>query len=149
MKTANRVSAILILLICFGGLIQATKIEDTAVTLTSNRMFPYLTIALLVALSLRLLATTFLPAPAAHFPPGYWRRAVGSKRLLTLGVFVLYLVALKLVGFLVASAVFIVGLTAMLSPRLRHDLPIAVAIAAGVVGACYLIFVQWLQFYLP
>lgn len=149
MKTANRISAILIVALCLVALRQATLIEDMTVHLTSNRLFPYMTIGLVLALTVGLLLSTFLPVPAAQFPAGYWRRAVSSKRLLTLGAFVLYLALLQVVGFLAASALFIVGTTAMLSPRVRHDLPIAAAIAAGVVGACYLIFVLWLQFYLP
>lgn len=149
MKTANRISASVIILICLLMFQQASQIEDMAYHLSSNRTFPYMTIAFVLLLAAGLLATTFIPKPAAPFPSGYWMRVIGRKRLLTLAFFCVYLLVLPIAGFLPTSAAFIVLTTAFLSPRMRHDLPIAIAIAAGVIGVCYLIFVHWLQFYLP
>lgn len=149
MKTANRISASVIILICLLMFQQATQIQDMAYHLSSNRTFPYMTIGFVLLLAVGLLATTFVSQPAAPFASGYWMRVIGRKRLLVLGIFCIYLFLLPIVGFLPTSAAFIVLTTAFLSPRIRHDLPVALAIAAGVVGVCYVVFVYWLQFYLP
>ena len=149
MKTANRIAAVLIILVCLFLLQETSKIESLAYELISNRMFPYMTIGLVLALAAGLLATTFIPSLDVPFPKGYWARVVGKRRLITLGLFAVYLFLLPVLGFLPVSFGFMIVATAILSPNRRKDLPIAAAIAAGVVGVCYLVFVQWLQFYLP
>jgi len=149
MKTANRITAVLIILVCLFLLQETSKIESLAYELISNRMFPYMTIGLVLTLAAGLLATTFIPSLDVSFPKGYWARVVGKRRLITLGLFTIYLFLLPVFGFLPASFGFMIIATAILSPNRRKDLPIAAAIAAGVVGVCYLVFVQWLQFYLP
>ena len=149
MKTANRITAILIILACLFLLQETSKIESLSYELISNRMFPYMTLGLVLMLAAGLLATTFIPSLEVPFPQGYWVRVVGKRRLTALGLFCFYLLALPVVGFLPASFGFMIVTTAILSPNRRKDLPIAAAIAAGVVGVCYLVFVQWLQFYLP
>lgn len=149
MKTANRISASVIILICLVMFQQATQIQDMAYHLSSNRTFPYMTIGFVLLLAVSLLVTTFVSSPTTAFANGYWKRVIGGKRLIVLGSFCIYLFVLPILGFLPTSAAFIVLMTVFLSPRIRHDLPAALAIAAGVVGVCYLVFVYWLQFYLP
>jgi len=149
MKTANRITAVLIILICLLLIHETSKIESLAYELIGNRMFPYLTFGFVLALAAALLAMSFVPSLAVPFPSGYWARVVGRKRLITLGLFCVYLLLLPVVGFLPASFGFIVITTAILSPQRRKDLHVALAIAAGVIGVCYLVFVHWLQFSLP
>jgi hypothetical protein len=149
MKTANRISASVIILICLLMFQQATQIQDMAYHLSSNRTFPYMTIGFVLLLAVSLLVTTFVSGPTTAFANGYWKRVIGGKRLIVLGSFCIYLFVLPIVGFLPTSAAFIVLMTVFLSPRIRHDLPAALAIAVGVVGVCYVVFVYWLQFYLP
>ncbi|WP_337997044.1 tripartite tricarboxylate transporter TctB family protein [Oleispirillum naphthae] len=149
MKTANRIAAVLIILICLFLIGEASKIESLAYELISNRMFPYMTFGLVLALAAGLLATTFIPSLESPFPSGYWARVVGKRRLITLGLFCVYLLLLPVLGFLPASFGFIVVTTLVLSPQRRKDLPVALALGGGVVGVCYLVFVYWLQFYMP
>jgi len=103
----------------------------------------------LVTLSLLLLASTFLPKAATVLPAGYWRRVVGGRRVITLGLICLYVLVMPVVGFLPASAGFVVIMTGAVSPNLRRDMPIALGVAAAVVGLIWLVFVYWLQVFLP
>ncbi|MBN2751715.1 MAG: tripartite tricarboxylate transporter TctB family protein [Rhodospirillaceae bacterium] len=149
MKTANRISAVLIILLSIFMICQTSQIQDLAFYLISNKMFPYITFASVLALGVGLLATTFIPSLDPPFPSGYWQRVIGRKRLITLTLFCLYLMVIPLAGFLLSSAGFIVVTIAVLSPRVRQDLPVALVVAAGIVGLIYLVFVYWLQTFLP
>jgi len=149
MKTANRITAVVIILICLILMQQTSQIEDLAYELISNRMFPYMIIGFVLLLAAGLLATTFLPSLQTRLPKGYWVQTVGRRRLVLLGLFCVYLALLPVVGFVPSSFGFIVVTTAILSPNRRKDLPIAAGLGLGVVGVCYVVFVHWLQFYLP
>ena len=149
MRTADRISAILLFVGSVFMLFETEHIRATAFQLLSNKLFPNIIFGLLVALSLLLLASTFLPKAATVLPAGYWRRVVGGRRVITLGLICLYVLVMPVVGFLPASAGFVVIMTGAVSPNLRRDMPIALGVAAGVVGLIWLVFVYWLQVFLP
>lgn len=149
MRVADRISAILLLLGSVFMLFETGHIRATAFQILSNKLFPNIIFGLLFVLGLLLLISTFLPKAVSALPAGYWRRAVGGRRLLSLGLVCLYVLVMPLIGFLPASAGFVVVMTGAVSPNLRRDLPIAFAVAAGVAGLIYFVFVYWLQVFLP
>ena len=149
MKTADRISAVVLILASIFMIYETSQMEELAYQLLSNKMFPYVTFGFVIVLSLGLLASTFVPSMEVTLPEGYWRRIVGRRRMITLGLFCLYLFLMPVVGFLPASAGFILIVVATLSPQPRRDLPIAAAITAGVIGIIYFVFVYWLQVFLP
>lgn len=149
MRAADRISAILLLLGSVFMLFETGHIKGTAFQILSNKLFPSIIFGLLIGLSLLLLASTFLPKAAFALPAGYWRRAIGGRRVITLGLVCLYVLVMPMIGFLPASAGFVVIMTGAVSPNLRRDIPIAFGVAAGVAGLIYFIFVYWLQVFLP
>jgi hypothetical protein len=149
MRTADRISAILLLLGSVFMLFETEHVRTTAYQILSNKLFPHIIFGLVIALALLLLVSTFLSRATSTLPAGYWRRAVGGRRVITLGLICLYVLVMPVIGFLPASAGFVVVTTGAISPKPRRDIPIAFAVAAGVAGLIYLIFVYWLQVFLP
>jgi|GEM_PF-4317954 len=148
MKTADRICAVALILASL-FMIQATsQLEELAYQVLSNKLFPYVTFAFVILLSLGLLVSTFV-TPELVLPADYWRRIVSRRRLIMLGLFCVYLVVMPWIGFLTTSAIFMLATVAALSPNLRKDLPIAVTLTAGIIGLIYLVFVHWLQVFLP
>jgi hypothetical protein len=60
-----------------------------------------------------------------------------------------YFFAIPYVGFLPASAVFIIAASVWLSPRPRQAFLISLPVAGGVVGFIYVVFVHFLYAFLP
>jgi hypothetical protein len=149
MKTADRICAVLLILASIAMIYETSQMEELAYQILSNKMFPYITFIFVIVLALGMIVATFVPTVTVPLPTGYWRRIVGRRRMITLGLFCLYLLLMPVVGFLPASAGFIIITVAVLSPQLRRDIPVAVAITAGVIGIIYLVFVYWLQVFLP
>ena len=149
MRTADRISAVLIILASILMIYKTSQLEELAYQILSNKLFPYITFTFIIVLSLGLFLATFLPSTLPALPEGYWRRILGGRRMMTLGLFCLYLFLMPVVGFLPASAGFILVTVTVLSPQIRKDLPIAALIAAAIVGLIYLVFVFWLQVFLP
>ena len=149
MKTADRICAVLLILTSAFMIYQTSQMQELAYQILSNKLFPYITFVFVIVLSVGMVVMTLVPTVEKPLPDGYWRRIVGRRRAITLGLFCLYLFLMPVVGFLPASAGFILLTVAVLSPQLKRDLPIAIAITAGVVGIIYLVFVYWLQVFLP
>ena len=149
MRTADRLTAVLFVAASVYMIYETTLIETLSYQILSSRLFPYITFIFIILLALALLASTFVRSTEIELVDGYWRRIVNRRRLITLGLFCLYLALMPVVGFLPASAGFILVTIAVLSPSPRRDIPIAIALAGGVVGIIYLVFVYWLQVFLP
>lgn len=148
MKTADRLMAGVLFLCSAFMLYKTSELKELAYQILSNRLFPNLTFSLIILLSLILFAGTFWQTEDAG-GQGQWRRMVGPRRMVLLGLFTTYLVVIPLVGFLPATGVFVVASAAWLSPRRRRDVPIALAVALAAVALIYGVFVFWLEAFLP
>ncbi|WP_306152107.1 tripartite tricarboxylate transporter TctB family protein [Roseovarius sp. MMSF_3281] len=139
-----------VLLIAFGQM--AGLNENSGAVYTSAKLYPTLVlgIGLLVGVieTTRTLLTK-LPADAPTFSV-VWQHAFGPRRMLLLGLFVVYLLAIKPVGFLVATFVFCFATTAALAPvRGPRLFLIAGVVALSTLAVIYLLLVVYLEAFLP
>ncbi len=86
-------------------------------------------------------------APVAKKPAG---PAPNYRRVLWgFLIFLGYVVGLDLIGFVVSTFLFILGLSWAIGPRSVREIPKLVAVAAGTALVCYLLFEKYLYVFLP
>jgi hypothetical protein len=79
-----------------------------------------------------------------------WAKAFATRRMVLLGLFIAYLVAIKQIGFLVATGVF--GFVTIMTLAPRRDLRtivIAALASSGTLALIYVLLVVYLQAFLP
>jgi hypothetical protein len=64
-------------------------------------------------------------------------------------IFLGYVACLDLIGFVTSTSLFILGLSWAIGPRNVREIPKLVAVAAGTVLVCYLLFEKYLYVFLP
>jgi putative tricarboxylic transport membrane protein len=64
-------------------------------------------------------------------------------------IFLGYVACLDLIGFVTSTFLFILGLSWAIGPRKVREIPKLVAVAAGTVLVCYLLFEKYLYVFLP
>jgi putative tricarboxylic transport membrane protein len=113
--------------------------------------YPRVMLIFLAGLAVWLIAEALFkkraPAPASKKPAGpapNYRRVLWGF-LLFLG----YVVCLDLIGFVTSTFLFILGLSWAIGPRNVREIPKLVAVAAGTVLVCYLLFEKYLYVFLP
>ena len=112
-------------------------------------MFPQLIFTSMIVLAVALFIRSFRLKESADHGLDAWKTLVSPKRLTILVMFTVYLLIIPVIGFLWATAVFVIAAIMMLSPKKKKDLPIALAVTGGLVGMIYLVFSYWLQVFLP
>jgi putative tricarboxylic transport membrane protein len=149
MKRADQITSIVFILGSIFLLYKAGEIEELKVQLTSSRMFPQLIFITTIVLAIALFIRSFIIKDSANQGAKAWATLVSPKRLTILAMFTVYLLIIPVIGFLCATAVFMVAAITVLSPQKKKDLPIGLAITGGLVGMIYLVFAYWLQVFLP
>jgi len=113
--------------------------------------YPRAVLILLAGLAMWLIVEDLLkgqaPARGAKKPAG---PAPNYPRVL-LGFFVFlgYVAALDLIGFLTSTFIFVLGLSWAMGPRNVREVPKLVAVAIGTALVNYLIFEKYLHVFLP
>jgi hypothetical protein len=113
--------------------------------------YPRVILILLVVLSVWLIAEALLrgqsPArgakKAAGPAPNYRRVFLGFV------VFLGYVAALSLIGYLATTFLFVLGLSWSMGPRQVREVPKLVAVAIGTSLVTYLVFEKYLYVFLP
>jgi hypothetical protein len=87
-------------------------------------------------------------------PAGQVKKAAGSPsnyRRVVLGfiVFFGYVACLTLIGYVVATFLFVLGLSWAIGPRDVREIPKLMAVAIGTAVATYLVFEKYLYVFLP
>ena len=77
-------------------------------------------------------------------PPLNYRRV-----LLGFFVFLAYVASLNIIGYMISTFLFILGLSWSIGPRDRRGLPKLVAVAFGTALVIYLVFEKYLFVFLP
>jgi hypothetical protein len=113
--------------------------------------YPRIVLALLAALAIWLILEDVVTArrrpgrkakPTA--PPLNYRLVV-----ICFVVFGAYVVGLSLLGYLLATFLFVLGLGWVMGPREYRELPKLAAVAIGTTLATYLVFEKYLHVFLP
>lgn len=136
-------------------IIAATQISELAEwdsSVVSSHFYPWLVLGVgLVMGGLETLRTLFLEK--AGDGPSFrevWARSFSGRRMLLLGLFVLYLFLIVPLGFMVATAGFCFLTVVLLAPGFSvRSAVIAALLAGGTVGFIYLLLVVYLEAFLP
>lgn len=131
---------------------QLFSLQEMSSSVVSAKLFPWGVIIIGIAMGLIEGLRTIL-APEPENTPTFreiWQHAFTPRRMTLLGLFIAYLISIKIVGFLVATAVFCAGTILILSPQRNLSVAaLAVAIAGGTLGLIYLLLVVYLEAFLP
>jgi putative tricarboxylic transport membrane protein len=153
MLSRDGVSGFVCLTISVILLTQTFGLPPAAIVPIGPAFYPRVVLSILMLLSVILIALDFramritaapAAAPAAGLAPNY--RLV----LATFIEFGLYILVLPLLGFRIATFLFVLSLQVTLEwPRSAKHWALAVAIAAATSIVCYLIFQDYLSVLLP
>jgi putative tricarboxylic transport membrane protein len=153
MLSRDGVSGFVCLTISVILLTQTFGLPPAAIVPIGPAFYPRVVLSILMLLSVILIALDFramritaapAAAPAAGLTPNY--RLV----LATFIEFGLYILVLPLLGFRIATFLFVLSLQVTLEwPRSAKHWALAVAIAAATSIVCYLIFQDYLSVLLP
>ncbi len=130
---------------------QAGRVSAPPFVPIGPAFYPRAVLILLAGLALWLIAEDLLRGRAAARKaakpagpaPNY------RKALLGFGLFLAYIAGMSLVGYPVATFLFVLALSWAIGPRSVRELPKLVAIAAATVLATYLVFEKYLYVFLP
>jgi hypothetical protein len=149
----RRDAAIGLGLLAFCGLLywQAGRTPAPPFVPIGPAFYPRVILILLAGLAVWLIAEDVLSrrAPSqqvkkpATAPPDY------GQVLLAFFVFLGYVIALSLIGFLAATFLFVLGASWAMGPREVRTLPKLVAVAIGTALVTYLVFEKYLYVFLP
>ena len=79
-----------------------------------------------------------------------WHRAFARRRMILLGLFVVYLAAIAFVGFLASTAMFCFCTILVLAPKRSMKAAVVAALTtAGTLGLIYVLLVVYLEAFLP
>jgi putative tricarboxylic transport membrane protein len=118
------------------ALVEALRLRDGW---TGARLMPAV-----VGMTLVLLGMAHARVP---FAAEVWPDAAGGRRVVVLLVLlILYVALLPPLGFLLATALFVLPLVRGLGPT---SWPVAALAAAGIAGASHVVFKHWLGMPLP
>jgi hypothetical protein len=112
--------------------------------------YPRIVLVLLAALAVWLILEDLLaraPRPGTAAPPV----SRPNYRLVVICFLVFggYVIGLSLLGYLLSTFLFVLGLGWVMGPRAHRELPTLFALAAGSTLATYLIFEKYLHVFLP
>lgn len=150
-KTDMIFSVIYIIVMAVAGT-QLLQLQDMSSSVVSAKLYPWLVIGIggIVGLLELLRSMIAQRDPEAPSFAEIWNRAFAARRMILLALFVVYLIAIKPVGFLIATATFCVVTILVLSPqRSVAGAGIAVGVSVGTVALIYVLLVVYLQAFLP
>ena len=141
------------LLVLAGGLYAHTATVHLGVSHAMGPMFfPRLVLYCIGGLSLILLVQSLRPAPGAGRPAAAKSKADPGVRILQwsfTGLFLLYLLALPLAGYIWTTLGFLLAGMALLGPRTPRNLLIYAAVAVAVTLGLQYVFSGLLHLFLP
>lgn len=114
-------------------------------------LYPRIVLILLAALAVWLILADILARPKG---PQVQSKPAASRPnyrlvLICFVVFGGYVIGLSLLGYLLATFLFVLGLGWIMGARQTRELPKLLALAAGTTLATYLIFEKYLHVFLP
>ncbi|MCT7374192.1 tripartite tricarboxylate transporter TctB family protein [Chelativorans salis] len=148
-RPGELVFALLVLIFGLAAFWQAYEISGFS-GLTTPGIFPMLAAGMMVIASLFILADTAQRnAPdvsRGSVPASFLREIMPLRHAIVIGLILLYLIALPLLGFVVSSGLF---LLAAFQYLWRKNPLVTAVLAAGSLGAIYLVFRVVFQVVLP
>lgn len=113
--------------------------------------YPRVTLVVLAGLAVWLIAETWSRGSgAAAAAPKRTGQAPDYRRVvLGFALFLGYVGALSILGFLAATFLFVLGMSWALGPRQAAELPKLLALALGTAAGTFLLFEKYLHVFLP
>lgn len=152
MRTSDLAFSLLYLLALIIAATQIGMLAEWGSSTVSSHLYPWLVVgAGLVMGGLETLRTLFLEK-ASDGPSlrEVWAKSFAARRMLLLGLFVLYLFLIVPLGFMVATAGFCFLTVICLTPKVNVKTGvIAACLAAGTVAFIHLLLVVYLEAFLP
>ena len=113
--------------------------------------YPRVILILLAGLAVWLIAEDILrrrvPSPGVKKPAG--TTPDYGRVVLAFFVFLGYVVALSLLGYVTSTFLFVIGLSWSIGPRNIREMPKLIAVAVGTALVTYLVFEKYLYVFLP
>ena len=152
MRTSDLAFSLLYLLALIIAATQISNLAEWGSSSVSSHLYPWLVVGVgLVMGGLETLRTLFLEK-ASDGPSlrEVWAKSFAARRMLLLGLFVLYLFLIVPLGFMVATAGFCFLTVVCLTPKVTAKTGlIAACLAAGTVAFIHLLLVVYLEAFLP
>jgi len=113
--------------------------------------YPRIILILLAALAVWLIAESVVRGWGHARPAPKAGAAAPNYRLVTICFLIFggYVIALSLIGYLVATVLFVLGLGWLMGPRQMRGLPTLAAVAVGTALVTFLLFEKYLHVFLP
>lgn len=146
MKRADKISGVILLAFFLFTLYQSSRLDMMYRNSPGAGFFPFW-LSVLALLAAAVIVLGGFRRPAGGDLPVRWPQGIGLRRIgLTFLAFLLYAALLKVLGFVLATALYMVFMARMLgSGRWLTSVAVGVLTALGL----YLLFKVWLQTELP
>lgn len=149
MQLTDRMFALFFLLILGVLGYETSKIEHLQYEAYSSKMFPYLIIGFCLILVIALIINSFVAKRDLLSPKEVWGKFISKRRLGLLTAIIVYLLMMKIIGFIVSTTLFLMITILALSNHPKKDILKASAITFCVVGGVVLLVEHFLQAFLP
>ncbi|MBL1437751.1 MAG: tripartite tricarboxylate transporter TctB family protein [Rhodobacteraceae bacterium] len=144
-------SAFYIILLAVAGT-QLSQLSDINSAEISSKLYPTLVVSIGLIMGVLETVRVLFARGGESLPKlsEVWAPAFNRRRMTLLFLFVVYLIAIKPVGFLVSTGMFCFGTIFILSPqRNLRVAAISIAVSAGILSLIYLLLVVYLEAFLP
>jgi len=112
--------------------------------------YPRVILLILAGLAVWMMAEAWTQKPkAAAAATGAGQAPDYRRVLLGFAIFLGYVGALSILGFLAATFLFVLGLSWAIGPRRTAELPKLLALAVGTTAGTFLLFEKYLHVFLP
>ncbi len=149
MRLTDRIFSVFFLIVLGALGYETSKFEDLPYETYSSKMFPYLVIGFCLVLIITMFVSSFLSKK--DLPPAreIWGKFAGRRRMSLLFAIIIYLILMKVIGFVISTVLFLMVTILGLSDKPQKDFLKAIAITFCVVGGVVLLVENFLQAFLP
>ena len=152
MRTSDLIFSFLYIAALLIAATQLFKLSDMNDAVVSAKLYPWLVVGTGLAVGGLETLRTLVSKESGEVSSisVLWHRAFAHRRMILLGLFVVYLAAIAFVGFLVSTAMFCFCTIVVLAPkRSMKTVVVAALTTAGTLGLIYVLLVVYLEAFLP
>jgi putative tricarboxylic transport membrane protein len=146
MKRADKISGVILMVVCLLVFYQSTKLEMMYRKAPGLGFYPFW-LSLFALVASAVIIVNAFRRPASQDRPVQLPKGIGLRRIgLTFVAFVIYAYLITLVGFILSTAVYMLFMARMLGSRRWVS---SVAVSALTAVGLFIVFKVWLKADLP
>ena len=146
MKRADKVSGVIIMVVCLLVFYQSTKLEMMYRNAPGLGFYPFW-LSLFALMASAVIVVNAFRRPVSQDRPVQWPQGIGLRRIgLTFIAFVIYAYLITLAGFILPTAVYMLFMARMLGSRRWIS---SIAVSALTAVGLFIVFKVWLKADLP